>query len=258
VEEWLAGIANLLLNGTRLIAGGEAHRLIEVEAYYHSTDHADAFAHRDPIQLEQGRWYFHKTGGVYRSGSFKGLDLTFGDGTAHGGFLFRGLEKPGGELVDGPSLLTDYLLSKCGQRDIPALDRAIASRPAWDAGGPLRLEPIGDEGRTVHTSARVGLTLKKLKPTAGNAAFLLKRYRYLTEPRGTAKGKVLLVLALHHEGRSAEQIRELTGCPLGTIQRYIEDYEAGTKESDLLVYGGVDLGPRELCRLHGMGSRSAG
>ena len=254
VEGWLHSIANLLLNGVRLHAGDEPHRLIEVEAYYHSEDHPDAFAHCDPIQLEQGRWYFHKTRGTYRSGSFKGLDISFGDGKAHGGFLLRGLEKPDGEIVDGPSLLVDHLLKKCKKPDIATLDLVIGDRPAWEKESPLRLEAIATESRTIHTCARVGLSLKKLKPTPPHAKFLLKRYRFLTEPQGTAKGKVLLVLALHRDGLSPEAIRDLTGCPVGTVKRYVEDFAEGKKESNLAPYGGIDLGPKELCRLHGLGS----
>src|SRR5438105_3572542 len=73
VQEWLTALAGRLLNGVRLVVANEPHRLVEVEAYYHSEDHPDIFAHRDPIQLECGKWYFHRTRGVYRSGSFKGL-----------------------------------------------------------------------------------------------------------------------------------------------------------------------------------------
>src|SRR4051812_41318439 len=198
--DWFGAIAGRLLNGVRLIAGGEPHRLVEVEVYYRSGDHPDPFAHRDPIQLQCGKWYFHRTGGVYRSGSFKGVDLTFGDGKAHGGVLLRGLETPDGKLIDGPSLLVDYLLAMSGKRDVTTLDLAIADRPAWDAGSPLRLEAVKEEQRPVFTCSRVGLSLRRMKPTAGNVGYLLKPYRYLTEPRRTAKGKVLLVLGLHRRG----------------------------------------------------------
>src|SRR5436190_13886567 len=149
VEKWLAAIADRLLNATRLVVAGEPHRLIEVEAYYHSEDHADPFAHRDPVQLESGRWYFHKTRGVYRSGSFKGLDLSFGDGKAFGGFLFRGLETADGTLIDGPSLLVDHLLEKSGKRDVASLDLAVGGRKTWDPECPVRLEDHADDKRPV-------------------------------------------------------------------------------------------------------------
>src|SRR5262245_54518774 len=107
---WFTAVAARLLNGAALLAGGVRHRFTEIEFYYHGDGHLDPFAHRDPVQLHVGRWYFHRTAGVYRSGSFKGLDLSFGDGTAFGGVLIRGLATEDDVLVDGPSLCVDHLL----------------------------------------------------------------------------------------------------------------------------------------------------
>jgi hypothetical protein len=75
---WFDRIAAELINRSNPVVNGAPHRLAEVEFYYHGAGHRDPFAHRDPLQLESGRWYFHRAGGAYRSGSFKGLDLTFG------------------------------------------------------------------------------------------------------------------------------------------------------------------------------------
>src|SRR4051794_39549996 len=98
--EWFTRIADRLLNASRLRVAGIPHRLTEIEFYdFDPTVHPDPFTHRDPIQRECGRWYFHRTGGVYRSGSFKGFDLTFGDGTSRAGILIRGLETPDGKLI---------------------------------------------------------------------------------------------------------------------------------------------------------------
>src|SRR4051794_40956116 len=155
-EAWFSGIAEVLLNGTRLVAGGVPNRLTEVEFYYHGPEHPDRFAHRDPVQVHTGRWYFHRTAGVYRSGSFKGVDLTFGTAQAHAGILFRGLERPDGTLIDGPSLLVDHLLDATGAAAVPALDKVIGARLAWDPGNPLRLERATDLAqKPVLRSARV-------------------------------------------------------------------------------------------------------
>jgi hypothetical protein len=256
VHLWLTQLAESLLTATRLYAGGEPHRLIEVEVYYHAADHADVFAHRDPIQLHRGLWYFHKTRGTYRSGSFKGLDLTFGDGTAHGGVLLRGLETADGTIVDGPSLLVDYLLAKTGQGGVAALDRTIARRPAWDAGNPLRLEATAEEDRRVYQCSRIGLSLKRIKPSSESVSFLTRQYRFLSEPRRTAKGRLYLVLGLHRQGVSPDDIRAATGCTAATIRRYLDDYdEAKRAGGDLDSFAGIELGPQELCRLHGLADR---
>jgi hypothetical protein len=218
---WFFPIATRLLTQTQLIAGDCSHRLIEIEFYYFGPEHEDPFAHRDPLQRELGRWYFHKTGGTYRSGSFKGLDLTFGDGTAYGGILFRGLETHNGAIIDGPSLLVDHLLKVTHQRTVRELDALIAERTAWETTSPIRLEPSSPQDRFIVPSARVGLTLKKAVPGSLEPQFIGRAYRFLTEPRRTKKGKDHIVRGLAAMGRTAEEIRELTGSPLAGIQRYL-------------------------------------
>jgi 3-methyladenine DNA glycosylase Mpg len=252
IDRWFRRIAGRLLNGARLVVAGQAFRFVEVEFYYHAGGHPDPFTHRDPLQKTCGRWYFHRTRGVYRGGSFKGFDLTFGDESAFGGVLVRGLEAPDGTLIDGPCLCVDRLLVRTKKGDVASLDAAIAGRPSWDPESPLFLRwQDGGEEREVYRSARVGLSLKRGVASAEPPRFLLRPYRFLNEPRRTAKGKLLLVLALHARGRSAEDIRALTGCPAGTIRRYIADFEAGRAQASFDAYRGRDLGPADLCRLHG-------
>lgn len=73
--------ASPLLNGARLIAGTHSLRLLEVELYvYHSGTWADPYVHCDPRQLKPATWYVHQMGGSHKQGTFKGLDLTAGDG----------------------------------------------------------------------------------------------------------------------------------------------------------------------------------
>jgi hypothetical protein len=253
-EGWFTSIAEQLLNGCVLMVGNQPHRFVEVEFYYHGAGHLDPFTHRDPLQLETGRWYFHRTAGVYRSGSFKGMDLSFGSGGAHGGVLIRGIEAPDGSLVDGPSLCVDHLLEKTGHRQVAALDDAIGGRLAWDSNNVLFLDDAPAAGRRpLFRSARVGLSLKKARASAPGEMprYIMKLYRYLSEPRRTAKGKTYLALALHGQGKSVDEIYQLTGCTRQAIQRYIEDYEAGRAETDFKSYFGADLSPKDLCRLHG-------
>ena len=251
LKEWFDRIARQLLVGSRLMIGNGPHRFVEVEFYYCGDGHGDPFTHRDPLQLESGRWYFHKTAGVYRSGSFKGFDLTFGGGGAHGGVLIRGIEAPDGEIIDGPSLCVDYLLGKTGKPDVAALDAMIDSRVAWDSNNPLFLDESAADDRTILRTARVGLSLKKAKGSKEMPRYLMRRYRYLSDPRRTAKGKPHMVLALHADGKTVDEIYDLTGCTRSAIQRYIDDYESGRGDGDFSSYIGKDLTPKDLCRLHG-------
>ena len=251
-QGWFDRIAKQLLCQTTLYVNNQPHRLVEIEFYYYSKEHhPDIFAHRDPIQLELGRWYFHRTEGTYRSGSFKGVDISFGDGTAHGGVLIRGIEKPDGELVDGPSLCVDHLLDCTGADDVAALDRAINQRCAWESGNPLRLEETAIEDHEIHPSARVGLSLKRFKRAPNPPRFIIKPYRYLTEPNRTKKGRAYLILALHAQGKSTDEIRELTGSTRSTIQRYVDDFEMGRRQDSFDPYYGVELKANLLCQLHG-------
>lgn len=256
---WFDAIASCLLNEHHLIVGGEAHRLAEIEFYYYASIHPDPFAHRDPIQHHTGRWYFHRSHGVYRGGSFKGVDLAFGDGEAFGGVLFRSVETADGTLIVGPSLLVDHLLARSAAGDVASLDRVIGERLAWDGASPLVLVPSPQPcASQVFRTARVGLTLRRSKKRDAGVHYIVRNYRYLTEPRRIGKGKPHMVVALHMQGIAADEIARLTGSPKRSIDRYIADFNAGKKEPSFDRYYGKDLTPGELCRLHGTVSAKRG
>jgi hypothetical protein len=159
---WFGHIAGRLLNSTDFLVSGKPYRFAELEAYYHGPAHPDPFGHRDPLQREPGRWYFHRTGGRYRGGTFKGLDLTLGDGSAYLGVLIRSIVAPDGTFITGPCRTVDHLLADTGTKSVAALDGQINARPVWDTSSPLavRDSPIAREA-VVYTSARVGLSLKR-------------------------------------------------------------------------------------------------
>ena len=79
----------------------------------------------------------------------------------------------------------------------------------------------------------------------------MRAYRYLADPRRTAKGKPHMVLALHARGVPPDEIQQQTGCPRAAVGRYIADFEAGRQQPDFGPYYGKDLSPKELCQLHG-------
>lgn len=250
---WFDAIAQRLLCGTTVMVGSEPHRYTEIEFYYHGDGHLDVFTHRDPIQKDLAKWYFHRTSGVYRGGSFKGHDLTFGGPGSFGGVLVRGIEQIGGPLIDGPSLCVDHLLSRTEALDVATLDDAINGRACWDPDSPLRLVWL-DEMRDhkIIKTARVGLSLKKLKKSEPPTRFIVRAYRYVSEPRRISKGKQHMALALHAQGKTVAEIREITGCTKAALERYIGDFGEGAKEDNFDGFFGVDLGPKELSRLHGL------
>jgi hypothetical protein len=243
---WFDIVADRLLNRLRLHVAGRPHRLTEVEAYVHAPDHPDPFPHRHPIQSTPGRWYFHRTHGAYRGGSFKGVDVSVGRGPACGGFLLRGLVTPDGTAIDGPSLLVDYLLSGTGFGTVAKLDAALGETPAWDADSPLSLRPAAAEPRLVLSGLRVGLSLKRQGREA--VGYLFRRYRYLTDPRQTKKGKPQMVLPLLADGVSVEEVNVLTGCPPAAVKRYAVAFATGRNAEP---HFGPDLNTTDLCRLYG-------
>ncbi|MCE9564396.1 MAG: sigma-70 region 4 domain-containing protein [Planctomycetes bacterium] len=258
-DPWIAGLVGFLLNGVDLVANGSTFRFAELETYYHGPGHFDLFAHCDPVQLENGRWYFHRTQGQYRGGSFKGLDLAFGDGTAHFGILIRSMVAADGSVLDGPCVSVDHLLERTKAKDVATLDSMIASRKLWDATSPLHLRVSAEPRKAqVYRSSRVGLSLKKAKGKADAPKFVGRPYRFLTEPQGITKGKTHLVLTLHRLGESADEIAKITGCPKKTVERYITDFEAGKGVANFDGYIGQDLSTGDLCKLLGTWSAKHG
>ncbi len=261
---WFHRIAHQLLNGCRVVANGVPLRIIEVEAYYHGPGHEDPFAHRDPVQLTPGRWYFHRTGDTHRGGSFKGLDLAFGnrESNAFGGMLIRGVELPDGSVIDGPSLTVDHILKLTGQPGVKSLDVVIAERLAWADGLPLQLLALPEvEPRPVLTSPRVGLTLRGFKFQENDPAFdfLFRSYRFLTDPKRTAKGKLHMVLPLIAAGYAPKEIMAVTGSPVMPVKRYMADFADGKLlPSTEPFYANAGMGVTHLCRRYGLWSERFG
>jgi hypothetical protein len=249
---WFAEVADRLLNATEFVVAGSRYRFAELEMYYSGGAHPDPFAHRDPVQLENGRWYFHRTRGEYRGGSFKGLDLALGDGSAYFGVLVRTLVAADGTVLDGPCVTADHLLAQTKTAGVAALDGVINARTIWDTSSPLHIvETEAPRTAAVYSCSRVGLSLKKARGKPDAPRFVGRPYRFLTEPARISKGKPHLVLALHRAGRPAEAIRDLIGMPKKTIDRYIADFAAGARAEGFDGYIGKDLGTAELCRMLG-------
>ena len=221
-QSWFAHIAATLLNGCDFLVTGGAFRIAEIEIYYRGAGHRDPFAHAHPFQLQAGKWYFHRTGGSYRGGTFKGLDLSLGDGSATLGALLRTIVDPAGIAISGPSRIVDHLLRLTGTASVKELDELIAGRSAWNVKSPLAIRTSKrPRTATVFTTARVGLTLKRAAAHPEMPEYLLRNYRFLTEPRLIRKGRRQLVQALHQQGLDPEAIHEMTGVPRRAIERYV-------------------------------------
>jgi len=203
-------VANALLNGYVLVTSGVEWRLFEIEFYYHSLIHQDPYVHCHPQQLSKGRWYFHKTSSYFKSGFFRGVDLTFGDEIAniHGGILIRGIVNPDAiqEYLYGPAKCVNYF-NKNLNIGIEAVDDKIAT----DEECPqffLREKKLREE--LVINGPRVGL---KLRTGDDNEEFFrYSDYRYMIHLQLPHKGKKALIIpSLLKSGWTVDNIKRTFG-----------------------------------------------
>lgn len=243
-------LAAQVLGGATWWIGGQAHRFLEIELYWDGGGHRDSFTHGDPLQREFGRWYFHRSGGTYRGGTYKGLDLAIGGELGPAGVLIRGAERlADGLVIDGPCMCVDHILAVTGQPSIEALVGGFERRVDDVAGSPLYVT-LADPPRAalVVETPRVGLTLKR-GSLVERARFLARPYRFLSEPARIKKGRAHTVIGLHRQGVAAAEIARKTGSGRAQVDRYIAQYEAGAREDPRAFVR--DLSADETCRLLG-------
>ncbi len=94
-----------------------------------------------------------------------------------------------------------------------------------------------------------------MTPDQRPVAFLLSRYRFLTEPRKVKKGRVNLILSMLRDGANSEQIKSTTGTNLKTIARYEQLMQSGL-ELDPSSLMGCAIGTEELCKLSGLADQT--
>jgi len=228
-EEQFDRIAGHLLNDCVFFVGGIPHRLTEVEFYCNGYNHPDHFAHGNPQQKTRGKWYFHMSGKSFRNGSFKGLDLTFGEDSCFGGILLRGLESLEGDYVDGPSLLVDRVLQLTDSKKIDDLVKKFdvsAENPQNNVSHPLYLvagEGIKIDKRPIVKSARVGLTLKNFED--GKQNFIGKNYRYMSNTKLTTKGKHYTIIGLYQIGTT--DIQTVAKATAANVKKCVELFDQG-------------------------------
>ena len=113
-------IAKTLLMKYVLVVGEKEFRICEVEFYINNTTHGDKYTHGDPNQKTFGKWYFHRFhGSAYKSGTYKGLDLTLGNKDTFFGVLIRSIcDIETGEFIEGPCRSVNKILELNGSSDV--------------------------------------------------------------------------------------------------------------------------------------------
>lgn len=125
-EDDFTEVANDILNNSVLNIKGKKFRILEVEFYLFKDDFQDYYTHRDSIQLEYGKIYFHKINGrSYKSGTFKCMDFVFGDKkiNKYCGMLIRAmLDLEKNEAIVGPCKCVEKLLSEFSCNNVKELE----------------------------------------------------------------------------------------------------------------------------------------
>jgi hypothetical protein len=191
-------ISENIMNNYTLSIKGNSYQLCEIEFYLETNGHNDPFIHGDIDQNFPGRWYFHKQNGKsYKSGTYKGLDITFGndDKTTYGGILIRSIKKLAtDEIIEGPCKVVNKILEIYGELDVKSFLQALLKLDKETDSNTVEVKKIDkmglyidfndDNGNDndnvicqVYGSSRVGLTLKKY--TNEMEGYLTNPYRFI-------------------------------------------------------------------------------
>lgn len=253
-------LSDYLLNHIKLVVGDKNYRLVEVELYLYSSNHKDIFTHRDIDQSIKYKFYFHKKGKTYKSGTYKGLDITFGNNTkSYGGALIRSIQDIStNKIIEGPCNVVNCILKIFNHDDISELVTYLLKTNKQNEQdtvncykshkkSKLYLKYSDLNEKDVYSGPRVGLTLKNSNNKLKNE-YIMANYRYTTIPNKLKKFKSGLVLNLYANNKAIDDIESITGCKKYIIKRYIDNYNKG-KDKSFSDYYNKNLKVNDLCEL---------
>ncbi|AYV79884.1 MAG: hypothetical protein Gaeavirus1_21 [Gaeavirus sp.] len=222
IEDKFTTLATVLLTQFKLQINDITCTIEEVEIYYNSPNHKDEYTHKNKDQLANSKWYFHQyPNGTYKSGTYKGLDITFGNGLdTYGGVLIRSIQNvTTKEFITGPCNTVNYILMQTNSTDTTDLVSKMKDLHITNNDNPIYL--IHDEQHehaTIFAGPRVGLSLK-------HPSFLLKEYRYLKQPSKIPKYRSTIISSLHNKKTSIKDIAILTKLSTTSIQKAITEFD---------------------------------
>ena len=116
-------IANLVLNKIILNVKNNKYRICEIEMYLKNDTHPDLYVHSNSDQKSFGKFYFHKYwNGVFKSGTWKGLDIVLGTKDKYFGILIRSIMNlETGEFIEGPCRSVNEILNQFNCLDVAEL-----------------------------------------------------------------------------------------------------------------------------------------
>eukprot|EP00427_Karlodinium_veneficum_P021087 CAMPEP_0169109184 /NCGR_PEP_ID=MMETSP1015-20121227/25829_1 /TAXON_ID=342587 /ORGANISM="Karlodinium micrum, Strain CCMP2283" /LENGTH=331 /DNA_ID=CAMNT_0009170863 /DNA_START=43 /DNA_END=1038 /DNA_ORIENTATION=+ len=262
--EALTKTAETLMNSWDLWIAGHRYRIAELESYVHSSSHVDPYTHGDEGQGSCGVWYFHRKGGSYKSGSFKGLDLACGnkDAGVHAGLLLRAvIDCSSDEIVEGPCLVVDRILKLSGHASIAsfAAGRSAAELSAVTTENLELREADCPRADSVCTASRVGLVLREDEQATATvrthssgrpSEYCTRPYRFSVAPSRLSKFRSGFAAYAHLRG-DAELVTKLQ-IPKQHCEKYLAAVDAGKKSKDVAKWVNRNVSTQpELCEMIG-------
>ena len=189
-DSYFLSIANILLNESYLKVNEKIYRLVEIEFYLKCKSHIDPYTHGDPDQLLMHTFYFHKfKTSTYKSGTFKGMDLTYGnaDEEAYFGILIRAIEDMDTkEIIEGPCNVVNRILLEYDVESIMDLTNGENLNIFENNKNFILCESNNLSKRKLFAGPRIGLSAKYPE-------FQNKLYRFVAGENKIKKKKTTLV-----------------------------------------------------------------
>lgn len=176
-------IAEIILNNYLLTIKNKKYRLCEIEFYKNDDSHPDTYTHANPDQKTFGKFYFHKyKNNSYKSGTYKGMDLTFGNEKCYFGVLIRSLlDIDTNEFIEGPCRCVNKLLEIMNCKTVS--DLKIKDLISFDDPNISFTFVNNFKKEKVFKGPRVGLSDKYPE-------YKLKKYRFVTHLLKIKKQKI--------------------------------------------------------------------
>ena len=214
--------AKFILSECVLYINKDKYYIEEIEFYYYDDLHKDSYVHQMQDQKTSCEWYHHKyKTGVYKSGTYKGLDLTFGNNSAFGGILIRALVNANtNEYIIGPCNVVNHILKSLNYSDVNELVSNMKDKNAFSNVNPFYIKKEKSIDTEIFKGPRVGLSGKYPQ-------YMFLNYRFLKSPSNTLKYKDTLVSVLYKNGMSPDEIFIKTGIKKPQILKAIYTYEHG-------------------------------
>lgn len=232
-EQKINTLAQHVLKNIKLIIDNVEYSLNEIEFYCYNTNHKDSYTHKDKDQLTNQEWYFHKyKNGTFKNGTYKGLDITFGDikSKSYGGILIRTIEKLSNHsTIIGPCNVVNHIINETGYNTIDELVESLENNNVFNTKNKFHLKISNNyDNRQIFDGPRVGLSLKYPE-------YLIKNYRFLKNPNDIPKYKDTIVSTLYSKGHSINDIIKMTKISKKTVEKSISDFDDGKGLSDVDV-----------------------